>query len=74
MIQTPRSDIYVAMLGIALAAILIGCLLLLFTWGRYDFKTKPSGAFVASPPSVLVAMSAKPALGLYTCNETCAFV
>jgi hypothetical protein len=57
MIQTPRSDIYVAMLGIALAAILIGCLLLLFTWGRYDFKTKPSGAFLSAPTPTLVALT-----------------
>ena len=40
MIQTPRSDVYVALLGVSLAAILIGSLLLVGVWGRYGYSTK----------------------------------
>lgn len=36
-----QSDVYTALLGIALAAIVIGCGLLTFVWSGYDFSTKP---------------------------------
>ncbi len=38
-VQAPKSDIFVVLLSIALGAILIGCVLLLLVWGRYDYKT-----------------------------------
>ncbi len=38
LVQAPRSDIYVAMLGVALGAILLACLLMLLVLWRYDFK------------------------------------
>jgi len=38
-VQAPRSDIYVTMLGVALGAMLLGCLLLLLILNRYEFKT-----------------------------------
>ncbi len=41
-VQKPKSDIYVAMLGIALGAILLGCLLLLWVWYGYGWQTKPT--------------------------------
>jgi len=47
-VQTPRSDVYVAMLGIALGAMVLGCLLLVLVLKRYDFKTKAAGL---SPPA-----------------------
>jgi hypothetical protein len=37
-VQAPKSDIYVALLGIALGAMILGCLLLLIVLGRYEFK------------------------------------
>jgi len=40
LVQAPKSDIYVALLGISLAAILIGCLLMILLLGRYEFKVK----------------------------------
>jgi hypothetical protein len=49
MIQTPRSDIYVVMLGIALGAILLGCLLLMLVLNRYEWKTKVSVLGSSSP-------------------------
>ena len=41
-VQSPRSDIFVAMLGIAVGAMFIGCILLLLIWKRYEFKLKVS--------------------------------
>jgi len=37
-VQAPKSDIFVAMLGVALGAILLACLLMLLILWRYDFK------------------------------------
>ncbi|GAC1472613.1 MAG: hypothetical protein NVSMB9_20010 [Isosphaeraceae bacterium] len=42
-VQSPRSDIYVALLGVALGAMLLGCLLLLLVWNRYGLSTKVAG-------------------------------
>ena len=41
-VQTPKSDIYVALLGVALGAMVLGCLLLVLVLQRYEFKTKVS--------------------------------
>ena len=38
-VQQPKSDIFVVLLSIALGAILLGALLMLLVWGRYDFST-----------------------------------
>lgn len=50
-VQAPKSDIYVALLGVSLGAMVLGCILLILVWKRYDFKTKP--AFI--PPAEAVA-------------------
>jgi hypothetical protein len=47
-VQTPKSDIYVALLGIALGAMLLGCLLLVLILNRYEFKAKVSAL---TPPA-----------------------
>jgi hypothetical protein len=39
LVQAPKSDIFVAMLGVAAGAILLSCLLMLLILWRYDFKT-----------------------------------
>jgi hypothetical protein len=39
-VQTPKSDIYVTMLGIALGAIVLGCLLLVLLLNRYEWQIK----------------------------------
>jgi hypothetical protein len=54
-VQTPRSDIYVALLGVALGAMIIGCLLLLLILRRYDFSTKVS-ALTLPARTVLAAL------------------
>jgi hypothetical protein len=48
MIQTARPDIYVALLGIALGAIVLGCLFLILVMNRYGFKRTVS----ATTPSI----------------------
>jgi hypothetical protein len=50
-IQSPKSDIFVVMLGIALGAILLGCLLMTLVLSRYGFSTKVSA--VSSPPQAV---------------------
>jgi len=46
-VQKPKSDIYVALLGVSLGAILIGCLLLLLKMNQYNWETKAS---LVTPP------------------------
>jgi len=41
-VQSPRPDIYVALLGISLGAIVIGCLFLILVLNSYGFSTKPT--------------------------------
>ena len=41
-VQAAKSDIYVVLLGIALGAILIGCLLLGLLMNSYGFQRKPT--------------------------------
>ena len=55
-VQTPKSDIYVALLGVSLAAMILGCILLILVWKRYDFKTK--AAFTSPAPARAVALAA----------------
>ena len=42
LVQKPKSDIYVALLGVALGAILLGSLLLVLKLNQYGFKTTPA--------------------------------
>jgi hypothetical protein len=41
-VQAPKSDIYVTLLGVALGAMILGCLLLVLILNRYEFKTSVS--------------------------------
>ena len=54
LVQKPQSDVYVALLAVALGAMVLACLLLLLVWWRYDFKTKVS----ALPPPASTALTA----------------
>jgi hypothetical protein len=47
LVQSPKSDIYVVLLGVSLGAIVISCILMLILWSRYEFKTKVA----AAPPA-----------------------
>ena len=55
-VQTPRSDLFVVMLGIALGAIVLSCLLMFLIWGSYGFETRVSALsspLTAQAPSLL---------------------
>jgi hypothetical protein len=54
LVQSPKSDIYVALLGVSLGAIVISVILMLVLWSRYEFKTKVSAA---SPVPQAVALA-----------------
>jgi hypothetical protein len=51
-VQTPRSDIYVALLGIALGAMIVGCILLALVLKRYEFSVKAAGNTVPARAAV----------------------
>lgn len=53
MVASARSDIYVALLGVALGAIVLGCLLLALVMNKYGFSTK--AAANQGKPAALVA-------------------
>lgn len=53
-VQAPRSDVYVALLGVALAAMFLGCLLLVLVLKRYEFKYKAASI---TEPSRAVAVA-----------------
>ena len=57
-VQTPKSDIYVTLLGIALGAMILGCLLLVIILNRYEFKTSVSMLRPQPPISAALALSA----------------
>jgi hypothetical protein len=44
LVQSPKSDIYVVLLGISLGAILLGCLLMTLLLARYGFSVKAAAA------------------------------
>ena len=51
-VQAPRSDIYVTLLGISLAAMLLACLFLFLVWSKYDMKMKPTAALALAGTSL----------------------
>jgi hypothetical protein len=53
LVQAPRSDVYVAMLGVALGAMIIGCLLLVLKLNEYGFELKATA--VTPTATTLVA-------------------
>jgi len=55
-VQTPQSDIYVTLLGIALGAMILGCLLLVLILKNYGFSTKVS-ALMPSLTTVETALA-----------------
>ena len=51
--QSPKSDIFVALLGIALGAILISCILMFVMLYRYNFSTKVSAVVPSASATAL---------------------
>ena len=59
LVQAPRSDVYVAMLAVALGAMILGCLLLVLKLNEYEFELKAS-AVTPSARAVLAEFSGNP--------------
>ena len=53
LVQSPKSDIFVALLGIALGAILISCILMFVMLYRYNFSTKVSAVVPSASATAL---------------------
>jgi len=53
LVQSPKSDIFVALLGVALGAIVLSCLLMFLLLWRYDFKVNAKLASLDSPARTL---------------------
>jgi hypothetical protein len=51
LVQSPKSDIYVVLLGVALGAIVISVLMMIKILSNYEFKTK--AAALAVPAQVV---------------------
>ena len=63
-VAVPKSDIFVVMLGIALGAIVLGCLLMLWVLWRHDFSvTVSSLQGLASPASSIADLPGNPLIG-----------
>ena len=56
-VQAPKSDIYVALLGVALGAMILGCLLLILVLNRYELKTKVS-TLAPEVPRIVASLTA----------------
>lgn len=54
-VQAPKSDVFVVLLGLALGAMVLGCLLLVLVLNRYEFKTKVSAALAPATTAVALA-------------------
>jgi hypothetical protein len=54
-VQTPRSDIFVVMLSIALGAIVLGCLFLFLLLNRYEFQLKAAQLHERSASALVLA-------------------
>ena len=56
-VQAPKSDIYVVLLGVALAAMIMGCLLLFLVQNRYGFSRKVTSNGSSKIPRSTLASS-----------------
>lgn len=59
-VEGPKNDLFTALLGVALGAIIFACVLLLLEWWLgYDFKTSPTGMAPSRGTSVAAWHSAE---------------
>ena len=54
-VQAPRSDVYVSLLGISLAAMLLACLLMFLIWQKYEMNMKPTASLAHANGSMALA-------------------
>ena len=53
LVQAPKSDIFVALLGVSLGAVVLGCLLMILLLAQYGFSVKVSAAPAAAQTTML---------------------
>jgi len=56
-VTAPKSDIYVALLGVALGAMVLGCLLLLLVLNRYGFSTSVASTEIRPRNGAVVSLA-----------------
>jgi hypothetical protein len=56
-VPAPQPDIYVALLGVALGALVLGCIMLLVVLGRYEFKVNVSARETSRGASLALVQS-----------------
>ncbi len=54
LVQSPKSDLYVILLGVSLAAIVMGCLLMALMLNRYGWSVKVSARSMSPQVAVKV--------------------
>ncbi len=52
-VQSPKSDVYVTILGISLAAMLLACLFMFLVWQKYEMKLNPTAALAQIQTTIL---------------------
>jgi hypothetical protein len=52
-VQSPKSDIFVALLGISLAALVLATLLMVMLFSQYGFSTKATANSTSAPMTQL---------------------
>jgi hypothetical protein len=52
-VQSPKSDIYVVLLGVSLGAILVSCIIMIVVFYRYGFSTKVSAIAPAAAATAI---------------------
>ena len=52
--QSPKSDIYVVLLGVSLGAIVISCILMIVLFNKYGFSTKAAALQPARAATAVV--------------------
>jgi hypothetical protein len=53
LVQSPKSDIYVVLLGVSLGAILVSCIIMIVVFYRYGFSTKVSAIAPAAAATAI---------------------
>ena len=54
LVQSPKSDIYVVLLGVSLGAIVISCILMIVLFNKYGFSTKAAALQPARAATAVV--------------------
>jgi len=65
-VQAPKSDVFVVLLGVALGAMILGCLLMFLVLNRYGFSRKVAGNLPVSARSLALATHSSPSIRIFS--------